>query len=274
MSASRSNHHDREATPAEFASDVEQARPPVIRKKPSESTEPRKFVWDELSKTERKLYVNRVLNIQSEDYKLQPRRPEDPSYTIDEPCHQCSRDRSSAIAHVAHEQVDRACAAQIRPTKLVAATESKMDVPSLFLIASDLIFFRAVTTRPDYAQIDEAYTTGDPRAQQFGRTAYLSIPACDSRLSTAKLDARAELEAQWAATEQSKGMGPADQPYTTTRTAGLKRPIDQMSGPGLSKQMREKIFTHVRAYTARKARRSAKTPPRSRSRILVIRGSC
>ena len=104
--------------------------------------------------------------------------------------------------------------------------------------------------------MSKAYKGGDPRAQQLA--AYLSTQACDFRLSTAKLDAQAELEAQWAAdkrdtAQQSKSKGLAGQLYTTTPTAGLKRPVKQMNGTGFLKQMRAKIFTHVRAYSARKA---------------------
>ena len=76
----------------------------------------------------------------------------------------------SAIAHVAHAQADRACAAQAGPARRIAATERKIDVPSLILITFDVILLGAAMTRPVYAQMNEAYTTGEPQAQQFAKT--------------------------------------------------------------------------------------------------------
>ena len=76
----------------------------------------------------------------------------------------------SAIAHVAHAQADRACAAQAGPARRIAATERKIDVPSLILITSDMTLLRAATTRPVYAQTNETNTAGEPQAQQFAKT--------------------------------------------------------------------------------------------------------
>jgi hypothetical protein len=99
----------RDASPDEFTSEDDQARPSIVKVKnnPDGQSTPRKFPLEELSKDERKLYTKRVLDLQNDDHRLQARTTNDPPYTDDVPCHQCARERCGAIAN--GKEVDRPC---------------------------------------------------------------------------------------------------------------------------------------------------------------------